>query len=357
MPTTGRASSFRNDSLHEIFNHPLGMGPWGFAHATNWVSHNTFLGTTFNHGWIGGAAYLTLIVLTLLIGFRTLWMRTPWQPFLIATYVSFLAMVFEGVWGDTDHWRHFYILLGCVWGLVAATQKAVWRSWQERPRRHSLLRLACHQVGRSLEHPAMNAQHPSRPRFIVFLGTAHDNGGTSILASNLAAAMRKHGPPRRRMVSVQFRRRSAARRAGLLSGPSARHLRCSRCSGASSPRCAGNSVDVLLGLQPLSNLLVGIGRTDRRRPQSRIGLSRPVLVGEPDADETRHARRLARLLYADGRVQQQRRRDFQGAAARPMQPSRSSSTARTFRGLIRALKRAPRSACRRTASSSARSAA
>ena len=34
-----------------------------------------------------------------------------------------LAMVIEGVFGDTDHWRHFYIVLGLVWGLAAATQK------------------------------------------------------------------------------------------------------------------------------------------------------------------------------------------------------------------------------------------
>jgi hypothetical protein len=122
------------DSLHEMFNYPFGMGPWGFAHATNWVSHNTFLGTALNHGWIGGAAYLALIVLTLVIGFRALWIRTPWQTLLIATYVSFLAMVFEGVWGDTDHWRHFYVLLGITWGLVAATQKWLWRDWQQLPR-------------------------------------------------------------------------------------------------------------------------------------------------------------------------------------------------------------------------------
>ncbi len=119
------------DSLREIFNHPLGMGPWGFAHATNWVSHNTYLGGTLNHGWIGGAAYLTLIVLTLVIGFRTIWLRTTWQPFFIATYVSFIAMVFEGIWGDTDHWRHFYILLGLVWGLVAATQKTLWQQYRQ----------------------------------------------------------------------------------------------------------------------------------------------------------------------------------------------------------------------------------
>ena len=43
------------DSLREIFNHPLGMGPWGFAHATNWVSHKSISSTSLNYGWIGGA--------------------------------------------------------------------------------------------------------------------------------------------------------------------------------------------------------------------------------------------------------------------------------------------------------------
>lgn len=148
-------SRFRleQDSLHEIFNYPFGMGPWGFAHATNWVSHNTFLGTTLNHGWIGGAAYLTLIVLTLVIGFRTLWIRTPWQTLLIATYVSFLAMVFEGVWGDTDHWRHFYVLLGVTWGLVAATQKWIWRGSQYLPGAAQVVKPGVLPSRQIVEHP------------------------------------------------------------------------------------------------------------------------------------------------------------------------------------------------------------
>ncbi|MFZ3359697.1 MAG: O-antigen ligase family protein [Xanthobacteraceae bacterium] len=128
------------DSLREIFNHPLGMGPWGFAHATDWVSHDVYLGTMLNHGWIGGAAYLTLVVVTLYVGFRALWLRTPWQTFLIATYPSFVAMMLEGVWGDTDHWRHFYVVLGLVWGMVAATHRAVWMAHRAQPTdRNSLL--------------------------------------------------------------------------------------------------------------------------------------------------------------------------------------------------------------------------
>jgi hypothetical protein len=111
------------DSWREILDHPLGMGPWGFAHTTSWVSHNSYLGTLLNHGWIGGAAYLLLTALTLYIGFKAIWVRSPWQTFLIGTYLSYVALALEALIVDTDHWRHYYLLLGTVWGLTAATVK------------------------------------------------------------------------------------------------------------------------------------------------------------------------------------------------------------------------------------------
>jgi O-Antigen ligase len=117
----------QENSLREMLDHPLGMGPWGFAKVYGWVSHNTFLGSMLNYGWVGGIAYLTLIALSLVVGFRALWVRTPWQTFLIATYPTYVALVLEGFVVDTDHWRHFYLLLGLVWGLAAATQKVVWQ--------------------------------------------------------------------------------------------------------------------------------------------------------------------------------------------------------------------------------------
>jgi hypothetical protein len=117
----GTRFDLQQNSLREMFDHPLGMGPWGFMKIYGMVSHNTFLGTMLNHGWVGGIAYLVLIVLSLFVGFRALWVRTPWQIFLIGTYLPFLALVLEGLVVDTDHWRHFYLLLGLVWGLSAAT--------------------------------------------------------------------------------------------------------------------------------------------------------------------------------------------------------------------------------------------
>ena len=58
---------------------------------------------------------------------------------------------------------------------------------------NNLLRPDVHKIAAKIGTSRVISQLSHRPRSIVFLGTAHDNGGTSILASNLAAAMRTHG--------------------------------------------------------------------------------------------------------------------------------------------------------------------
>jgi hypothetical protein len=45
----------------------------------------------------------------------------PWQPYLIAAYAGFVGEAGEGFIVDTDHWRHFFLLLGRIWGLSAAS--------------------------------------------------------------------------------------------------------------------------------------------------------------------------------------------------------------------------------------------
>ena len=118
---TGSRFVLQATALREILDHPLGMGPWQFNKIYNWVPHNTYLSTLLNHGWIGGIAYIVLVLLTLVVGFRIIWVRTPYQPIFIGTYVAFFALAVEGLVIDTDHFRHFYLLLGLVWGIAAAT--------------------------------------------------------------------------------------------------------------------------------------------------------------------------------------------------------------------------------------------
>jgi hypothetical protein len=73
-----------------------------------------------------------------MIGLRAAIVRSPWQYYLVAAYAVFVGEVGEGTIIDTDHWRHFFLMLGLIWGLTVATQKAAWRTGQGQPFRQSL---------------------------------------------------------------------------------------------------------------------------------------------------------------------------------------------------------------------------
>ena len=59
--------------------------------------------------------------MTLIVGLRFLRVHTPWQLYLLAAYAAFVGEAAEGMVVDTDHWRHFFLLLGLIWGLSVAT--------------------------------------------------------------------------------------------------------------------------------------------------------------------------------------------------------------------------------------------
>jgi hypothetical protein len=108
-------------ALSVILEHPNGLGPFEFSRLFGTQQHDVYMQGFLVYGWLGGIAYLTFVVVTLAIGLRAVLVRTPWQSYLIAAYAAFVGEAFEGFIVDTDHWRHFFLLLGMVWGLTAAT--------------------------------------------------------------------------------------------------------------------------------------------------------------------------------------------------------------------------------------------
>jgi hypothetical protein len=100
---------------------PFGIGPYQFATIFPEDPHNTFLNAFMTGGWISGLVYPLLVLLTLARGFRFLFVRTPWQPVYLAVYAAYLGVACESFIIDTDHWRHYFLLLGVLWGLMAAS--------------------------------------------------------------------------------------------------------------------------------------------------------------------------------------------------------------------------------------------
>jgi len=121
----GEGGRFRLQELSfgSLLDYPNGMGPYEFGRVHGVQQHNTYLQAFMVYGWAGGMAYLLLLLATLRVALRTVFVDTPWQPYLIVAVAAFVGEMFEGFVIDTDHWRHFYLMLGMIWGLAAATNK------------------------------------------------------------------------------------------------------------------------------------------------------------------------------------------------------------------------------------------
>ena len=87
--------------------------------------HNVYLTMFLNAGWLGGFLYLFIAALTALFGVRHAFRRTSTQPLFIVAYAALAATLLEGLLIDSDHWRHFYLLMGLVWGLMIADRRIV----------------------------------------------------------------------------------------------------------------------------------------------------------------------------------------------------------------------------------------
>jgi O-antigen ligase len=115
--------------------HPLGIGPLVFGTIFGEDTHNIWLKTLMDYGWLGFGSYLTLILWTLAGGFRILFRNRPWQPYLLCAYVVFIGHIGLGTVIDTDHWRHFYVLLGLIWGAMALERRHQIIMRADEPRR------------------------------------------------------------------------------------------------------------------------------------------------------------------------------------------------------------------------------
>jgi hypothetical protein len=100
---------------------PFGVGPLQFSKYFPEDPHNSYLNAFMAGGWLSGVCYVTLVLVTLAFGLRQVLVATPWQPVMIAVYVGYVGVAAESIIIDSDHWRHAFMLLGLLWGLIAAT--------------------------------------------------------------------------------------------------------------------------------------------------------------------------------------------------------------------------------------------
>lgn len=102
-------------------NHPLGMGPGEFRNLRVIEEpHNVYVSVLHVYGWGGGAMYYLLVILTLWRGFVGLSRPSPYRLMMIPLVATFTMLVGESAIIDSDHWRHYYLIAGLIWGISTA---------------------------------------------------------------------------------------------------------------------------------------------------------------------------------------------------------------------------------------------
>jgi len=102
-------------------DHPLGIGPYEFRNLRIIEEpHNVYVTVLHVYGWGGGAFYYLLVILTLWRGIAALTRPSPYRLMMIPLVATFAMLVGESAIIDTDHWRHYFLLVGLIWGIATA---------------------------------------------------------------------------------------------------------------------------------------------------------------------------------------------------------------------------------------------
>lgn len=127
---SGRFGRFGRHILGALLmlDNPLGIGPLQFSKYFPEDPHNSFLAAFAAGGWLAGTAFAAVVFTTLAVGLAAVFVPSPVQSRLIMTYATFVGVVGESYIIDVLHWRHYFLLVGMVWGLSIAS-----RSRRRRP--------------------------------------------------------------------------------------------------------------------------------------------------------------------------------------------------------------------------------
>jgi O-antigen ligase len=119
---TGRFGKQKR-SIPMLLEQPNGFGPLQFNKIFGENPHNVYIFAFSSYGWLGGIAYLALIAMTLLLGWRLIFQRTPLQHHAILLWCVLFPQILQGIQIDTDHWRHFWWLVGMCWGMAIVSNR------------------------------------------------------------------------------------------------------------------------------------------------------------------------------------------------------------------------------------------
>jgi hypothetical protein len=106
--------------------HPFGIGPYEFRNLrVKEEPHDSYVNVLHVYGWGGGLMFWLFIGTTIWRGLSFVFRPSPNRLLLIPLVSVFIPLAVEAAIIDLDHWRHFYLVGGLIWGVTAAYWKVL----------------------------------------------------------------------------------------------------------------------------------------------------------------------------------------------------------------------------------------
>ncbi len=132
---TGETGRFGRQAyaIKLALENPLGLGPLQFRNLRIVEEpHNTYINVLHAYGWGGGLAFLALIFMTMWRGVKALGMASPNRLLMIPLIAAYIPLSIQAALIDVDHWRHYFLVMGLIWGVSASYGKLTTRQKANR---------------------------------------------------------------------------------------------------------------------------------------------------------------------------------------------------------------------------------
>lgn len=104
--------------LPMILQNPIGVGVLQLEKIFPEPIHNIWLSSFVNYGWLGGFAWITLVVSSVVVSILNY--RQTRNDITIALLASLVGIVMCSTLHEGEHWRHMWLCFGLVWGANAS---------------------------------------------------------------------------------------------------------------------------------------------------------------------------------------------------------------------------------------------
>ena len=109
-----------------ILDHPTGLGMLQIDKFFPEAIHDIFLSSFLNYGWLAGVSWLLLTFWSFKVAFAN--QRATHSPMAMWISFSLLSQLPCALLQQVEHWRHFWLLLGLLWGFKCSEVIAARRS-------------------------------------------------------------------------------------------------------------------------------------------------------------------------------------------------------------------------------------